>query len=166
MDNEVNQVIPLLDEIRIQTQVLMPVLKAVRGELGKERADRLVFEALRASSREELQKLGSQISGSPKEKLDAIWAMSATQIQADDLEIETLREDAEGQEFNITGCRYAEFFHQLGEPELGAVLLCDSDFRLVEIGSPEVELTRTQTIMQGECCCDFRYRFTNRSTPK
>ena len=26
------------------------------------------------------------------------------------------------QEINITGCRYADFFQQIGEPELGVVL--------------------------------------------
>lgn len=61
-------------------------------------------------------------------------------------------------EFNITGCRYADFFRQLGEPELGALLLCDADFDVAEVGSPEVTLTRTQTIMKGANYCDFRYR--------
>ena len=51
-----------------------------------------------------------------------------------------------------------DFFRQLGEPELGAVLLCESDLHVAEVGSPEVELTRTQTIMQGAGYCDFRYR--------
>jgi hypothetical protein len=166
MDNKSAQIIPLLDVIKIQMDVIMPLLKAVRAELGKERADRLVFEALQASSREELQTLESQITGSPKEKFYAICAMGEPQIQAEDIDRETLREDADVLEFNITGCRYAEFFHQLGEPELGAVLLCDFDYHVVEIGSPEVEFTRTQTIMKGERCCDFRYRFTNSSTPK
>jgi hypothetical protein len=32
------------------------------------------------------------------------------------------------------------------------------DLHMVEVGSPEVELTRTQTIMKGAQYCDFRYR--------
>jgi hypothetical protein len=58
----------------------------------------------------------------------------------------------------ITGCRYADFFRALGEPELGAVLLCEADNHMVEVGSPEVEMTRTQTIMKGAKYCEFRYR--------
>jgi hypothetical protein len=27
---------------------------------------------------------------------------------------------------------------------------------VAEVGSPEVELVRTQTIMEGASCCDFR----------
>ena len=156
MDYEINQEISLMDEIEIQAQVLIPVLKAVRAELGKERADRLVIGALRAWSRERFQRLGARISGSPKDKFDALWAMNVSRIQANDLEIETLREAPEVQEFNVTRCRYAEFFLQLGEPDLGAVLLCETDFQVAEVGSPEVELVRTQTIMEGASCCDFR----------
>ena len=159
MDFETNPEIALLDEIKIQAEVLVPVLKAARAQLGKEEADRLIFGALRAKWRDLLQRRAAQISGSPREKYDALWAIGASQIQEGDLEIETLREDAEAQEFNVTRCRYAEFFHQLGEPDLGAVLLCEPDFEHVKVGSPEVELKRTQTIMQGACCCNFRYKF-------
>lgn len=166
MDFKTNPEIALLDEIKIQAQVILPVLKALRAGLGKERADGLVLEALRASTRQELQELAAQIPGSPKEKYTAIDAMFSPQIREGDLEIETFREDAEAQEFNVTRCRYAEFFRQLGEPELGAVLLCEQDFNLVEIGSPAVALRRTQTIMQGACCCDFRYRLKSSSIPE
>ena len=62
-------------------------------------------------------------------------------------------------EFNITGCRYADFFRELGEPELGALLLCDMDLHFIEqVGAPDVELTRTQTIMKGASYCDFRFK--------
>jgi hypothetical protein len=41
---------------------------------------------------------------------------------------------------------------------LGAVLSCNRDFALIEGFNPEVELTRTQTIMGGATCCNFRYQ--------
>ena len=34
------------------------------------------------------------------------------------------RHDKEALEFDITHCRFAEFFRALGEPELGALLIC------------------------------------------
>src|SRR5476651_972880 len=37
----------LLDKVRIQAQVLVPVLRALRAELGKDKADALVKQALR-----------------------------------------------------------------------------------------------------------------------
>lgn len=77
----------------------------------------------------------------------------------DDVKREFVRDDNEAREYNVTRCRYAEFFRALGEPELGEILLCDFDFYIAEVGAPAVELTRTQTIMQGAAYCDFRYRF-------
>jgi hypothetical protein len=47
---------------------------------------------------------------------------------------------------------------ELGEPELGFLLVCSSDFPFVEGFGADVRLTRTQTIMQGATHCDFRYR--------
>jgi hypothetical protein len=167
MDYEINQKISLLEEIEMQAQVLIPILKAVREEIGKEHADHLVLDALRKWSREKYHFLGESLPGSPKEKYDTVWSKGAPRIQANDLEIETLKRDPEVHEFNVTHCRYAEFFHQLGEPDLGSVLLCETDFHLVEeVGSPDVELMRTQTLMEGACCCDFRFRTKSSSIPK
>ena len=39
--------ISLLDKTRIQAQVLVPVLRALRDELGKNKADAIVKQALR-----------------------------------------------------------------------------------------------------------------------
>jgi L-2-amino-thiazoline-4-carboxylic acid hydrolase len=62
-------------------------------------------------------------------------------------------------EFDITHCRFAEFFRVLGEPELGALLICETDFDIAAAGGGEVPLTRDQTIMQGAPSCTFRYKF-------
>jgi hypothetical protein len=35
--------------------------------------------------------------------------------------------------------------------------VCTADFAVAEGFGPDVELTRTLTIMQGESHCDFRY---------
>jgi hypothetical protein len=59
---------------------------------------------------------------------------------------------------DVTGCRYADFYKELGEPELGFLLVCTADFSVAEGFGPDIKLTRTQTIMQGASHCDFRYR--------
>src|SRR5262249_28776116 len=61
-------------------------------------------------------------------------------------------------EIDVTGCRYAQFYKELGEPELGFLLACSSDFLFADGLGPDIKLTRTQTIMQGASHCDFRYR--------
>ena len=59
---------------------------------------------------------------------------------------------------DVKGCGYAEFYKALGEPELGFLLVCTADFPTAEGFGGDIELTRTQTIMQGASHCDFRYR--------
>ena len=97
--------------------------------------------------------------------MDAIYASVGPRI-GNDADFQWIRNDAEATECNITGCRYADLFRQLGEPELGMVLCCEDDFHITEVGSPEAELTRTQTIMQDASYCDFRWRFQHNPAPK
>ena len=72
------------------------------------------------------------------------------------------RHDEDALEFDITACRFAEFFRALGEPELGALLVCETDFDIAAAGGGAVDLTRDQTIMQGAPSCTFRYSFAPR----
>jgi hypothetical protein len=69
MELEINPNISLLDQVKLQAEVLLPVLEAFRAELGKERADRLALGALRACLSEGFQRLGARIPGSPEEKM-------------------------------------------------------------------------------------------------
>ena len=48
----------LLDKTRIQAQVLVPVLRALRSELGKEKADAIVKQALRDWSKQLFAAIG------------------------------------------------------------------------------------------------------------
>ena len=47
-------------------------------------------------------------------------------------------------------------------PEIGALLICETDFDIAAAGGGDVSLTRDQTIMQGAPSCTFRYRFAPR----
>jgi L-2-amino-thiazoline-4-carboxylic acid hydrolase len=146
-----------LELVKIQARVLVPVLRALRKELGTERANQIVADALRGWSREIYQKIGAQLPGKPAEKFDAMFGAWMPKIGSD-VDIEPMRQTAEHWDLNVTGCRYADFFRQLGEPELGALLLCEQDFHVTEqMTNPDVRLERTQTIMKGAGYCDFRY---------
>jgi predicted ArsR family transcriptional regulator len=158
MENPHATSLPLLDEVKLQARVLLPVIRALRERLGKQSADELVGTALRQWSRDLHRRIGEGKADSARERWDAIWADLRPRI-GNAAESERLRDDAGVREFNVTRCDYAEFFKALGEPELGRFLVCDLDFDIAEVGAPQVELTRTQTIMEGASYCDFRYRF-------
>ena len=127
----------LLEKTRVQAQVLVPVLGALRSELGEEKA------------------------GSPRRKWAAMHTAMA-EITEHDVTVEMRRHDKEALEFDITHCRFAEFFRALGEPELGALLVCEADFDIAAAGGGDVTFTRDQTIMQGAPSCTFRYKFAPR----
>jgi predicted ArsR family transcriptional regulator len=153
--------VSLLDKTRIQAQVLVPVLRALRAELGKDKADAIVKQALRDWSKQLFAAIGDSIEGSPKRK----WATLHTalrEVSEREVEVEMRRHDKEALEFDVTHCRFAEFFRALGEPELGALLICETDFDIASAGDGEVSLDRAQTIMRGAPTCTFRYKFAPR----
>jgi predicted ArsR family transcriptional regulator len=151
----------LLDKTRIQAQVLVPVLQALRAELGKERADALVRQALRDWSKQLFAAVGDSVEGSPRRKWAAMQT-ALTEVTEREVTYEMRRHDQEALEFDVTQCRFAEFFRTLGEPELGALLVCATDFDIVAGGGNEVSLRREQTLMQGAPSCTFRYTFAPR----
>ena len=153
--------ISLLDKTRIQAQVLVPVLRALRAELGKDKADAVVKQALRDWSKQLFAALGDGIEGSPRRKwatIQSVWG----EVSGREVEVEILRHDREALDMDVTRCRFAEFFRELGEPELGALLICEADFDIASAGDGAVSLERAQTIMQGAPSCTFRYRFAPR----
>jgi predicted ArsR family transcriptional regulator len=160
-DYLVDPKLSLLDKVRIQAQVLVPVLRALRAELGKEKADAIVKQALRDWSKELFAAVGDSVDGSPRRKWAALHTAMG-EISEREVTVEMRRQDKEALEFDITSCRFAEFFRALDEPELGALLLCSTDIDIAAAGGDEVSFTREQTIMQGAPSCTFRYKFAPR----
>jgi len=160
-DYMVDPRLSLLDKTRIQAQVLVPVLTALRKELGEEKADAIVKQALRDWSRQLFAAIGDGVEGSPRGKWAAMHTAMA-EITEKDVTVEMRRRDKDALEFDITQCRFAEFFRALGEPDLGSLLICETDFDIAAAGGGEVGFTRDQTIMQGAPSCTFRYKFAPR----
>ena len=153
--------VSLLDKTRIQAQVLVPVLRALRAELGNDKADAIVKQALRGWSKHLFAAIGDGIEGSPRRKwatIQSVWG----EVSGKEVEVEVRRHDKEALEIDVTRCRFAEFFRALGEPELGALLICETDFDIALVGEGEVSLDRAQTIMRGAPSCTFRYKFARR----
>ena len=151
----------LLDKTRIQAQVLPPVLRALRAEFGKDKADAVVKQALRDWSKQLFAAIGDGIEGSPRRKWAAIQSVWG-EVSGREVEVEILRHDEAAMDIDVTRCRFAEFFRALGEPELGALLICETDFDIVSVGEGAVSLDRAQTLMQGAPSCTFRYKFAPR----
>jgi hypothetical protein len=148
--------VSVIQQAKIQTQVLVPLVKALQAELGEERANALVRRALGDIYR----RYGEEFWRTKNEKnLGKIMASAfGTYAREDALDFRVIEQSQDAFEVDVTGCRYAEFYKELGEPELGFLLICSADFTTAEGFGPDIKLTRTQTIMQGASHCDFRYR--------
>ena len=146
--------IPLIQQVKIQAQVLVPLVKALQAELGEERANALVRRAVGDTYR----RYGEEFWRKKNEKdLGKSMASAfATFARDDALDYRVREQSQDAFEIDVTGCRYAEFYKELGEPELGFLLVCSAE--MAEGFDPDIKLTRTQTIMQGASHCDFRYK--------
>ena len=161
-DYMIDSRLSLLDKTQIQAQVLVPMLGALRAELGREKADAIARQALRDWSLQLFADIGRSVEGSPRRKWAAMHTALAD-VTEREVTVEMHRHDDEALEFDVTQCRFAAFFRALGEPELGALLVCTTDFDIVEAAGSEVSLVREQTLMQGAPSCTFRYRFAPRT---
>jgi hypothetical protein len=148
--------IPVIEQAKIQAQVLVPLVKALQVELGKERANALVRKALGDVYR----RLGEQWWRAKRSTHvgENVASAFASFSEGDALDYSIRAQSQDTYEIDVTRCRYAEFYKELGEPELGFLLVCSADFPFAEGFGPDVKLRLTQTIMQGASHCDFRYR--------
>ncbi|MEP7380486.1 MAG: L-2-amino-thiazoline-4-carboxylic acid hydrolase [Gemmatimonadota bacterium] len=152
-DAELNA-IGVLNRRLIEARILAPMLQAFAAEVGEARALAIVREVVTSVARRQGAELADAAGGDSL----AHFAGTLDHWTADDaLHLEVLDAPESEFAFNVTRCRYAEMYRELGIPELGAILSCSRDAALIDGFNPGVELERTQTIMGGASHCDFRY---------
>ena len=148
--------VSVIEQAKIQAQVLVPLVKAMQAELGEDRANALVRKALGDLYR----RLSEEFWRAKSEKNlgKAVSSAFKTYARDDALSYDVIESSQDAFSFDVTRCAYAEFYKAVGEPELGFLLVCAADFSIAEGFGPDVTLKRMQTIMQGADHCDFRYR--------
>lgn len=147
--------IGVLKRREIEARILAPFVDALAAHFDRSRVIEILRETVVGIAREQGAQLAAHHRGNA---LSQFAEATAAWVQDDALTIEVFDQNAERYDFNVTRCRYAEMYRELGIPALGAVLSCNRDFSLIEGYNKDVELTRTQTLMGGASCCDFRYR--------
>jgi hypothetical protein len=150
--------VPFLEQVKIQAQVLVPILKEFQKELGKEKVNDIVTRAIEPMYRGFGKQWWATHKGSPTDKIKAAIVMFAIDEKGNAIDVDELKKTDDVYDFNITRCRYAEFYKELGNPELGSLLVCGIDDPMTEGYGAGVELKRAKTIMKGGKQCEFRYR--------
>lgn len=145
----------ILEQRRIEAAFAKKIYDVLEAELGTETARRLlgtaVIEAARAAGADFADRAGGPTDLLAFADLLSLW-------QKDDaLVIDWLDVEPGVLNFNVTRCRYAESYRELGVGEIGDLLSCNRDGEFCTGYDPRMKLTRTQTIMGGASHCDFRY---------
>jgi hypothetical protein len=143
----------ILDATKIQARIVIPIVKALERELGKERAHQIVGEAIAASYVDYRERLGYELNEHPRNE-----GMGEGNQPAFPVEREVLEDTETSFSHDITGCAFADYFRRMGEPEIGALMTCGVDFAAEDRIRPDWEFTRGQTRMRGADTCDFRWR--------
>jgi hypothetical protein len=138
---------PVLEATKIQARAVIPIVKALEAELGKERAHAIVGRAIADNYVTWRDRRGFEPDTHPGTDDGMGFPVEKTVVENND--------DAYGH--NITGCAFADYFRSIGEPEIGALMTCGVDFAAEAHMRPGWEFTRTQTRMQGAAHCDFRW---------
>ena len=145
----------LLHQREVEARIVGPLLRAFSSEIGHERTLELVRGVISELARAGGDNLARQLGG---ETLDAFAIGLDRWKEGGALEIDVLEQTTDRLDFNVTRCRYAEMYKALGLGDFGFSLSCQRDFALIQGFNPAIELTRTQTIMEGAAFCDFRFR--------
>ncbi len=146
--------IGVLRRREIEVRILAPFIEALGQEFDRQRVIEIARQIILQIAVRQGEQLAAKAGGCSLAQyaasLDAWTRHDAMQIQVQEQNDTTFA-------FNVTRCRYAEMYQELGIPELGELLSCSRDAALIQGFNPRVKFSRTQTIMQGAACCDFRY---------
>ena len=148
--------IPILLRRKVEAMLLAHVLEVITERSGREEAEAVIGETCSRSAIEQGRQRAEKLDHPPT--LEDFAAIQPNWTREDALRIDTLEASAEKLDFNVTRCRYSEMYKEMGLGDIGHLLSCNRDGDFCIGYNPDMELTRTQTIMKGADYCDFRYR--------
>jgi predicted ArsR family transcriptional regulator len=144
-----------LQRRKIEGRVLIPFIAACRDKFGDDATKDVIATAIRRLAEAEGARWAEaygNTTASLARVVEELWAGGGG------MTVDIVEGGEDRLDFDVTRCKYAEFYQELGLAELGALVHCSRDHAMVAGFNPDLELTRTQTIMAGAACCDFRFR--------
>ena len=143
------------NEVKNHLTEQLEILKNLKERFG-EQVIEIASSAKLAVHKTWMKKLSGGKSGRPSE-IFMHSAFSVTSAEENILEYKVLEDTNEKFAVKITKCKYADFYIENDEPEIGYAMHCALDFGETEAFSPEIILKRTKTLMQGDNYCNHCY---------
>jgi predicted ArsR family transcriptional regulator len=144
-----------LQRRKIEGRALIPFIQALRTKFGENATREVVDETIGKLAAEDGARWAAtygRTTASLRKVAQELWAGGGS------LDVQVVGESEDHLDFNVTRCRYAEFYKELGLSDLGFRVHCNRDHAMVVGFNSELELSRSQTIMEGATYCDFRFR--------
>ncbi|PNF12636.1 2-amino-thiazoline-4-carboxylic acid hydrolase [Enterobacter cancerogenus] len=150
------QELGILARRKIEAEIIKPIYDILVRDLGKARAQEMIGEAIEQAA----VRAGQELAAKEPQKANLRSFVELQYLWEKDNALDVRVIDSDDQQYNydVTRCRYAEMYHEMGLGEIGHLLSCARDDKFIVGYAPNVELKRTTTIMSGERRCDFRYR--------
>lgn len=149
--------IGILARRRIEAGVIAPIYQEIRARLGEDVARSIIDSAISKAAVEAGQSFAAKTPGGTSlrtfQELQQLWT------QDDALIISVGKATDEEFHYTVHRCRYAEMYREMGLGEIGHLLSCNRDYMFPKGYDANIELERTQTLMEGASCCDFKYRY-------
>ena len=149
--------LPILTQRRIEAAFAAGLYQELKAELGEAAAKRILASAVIRMAKATAAEMAKSAPGG-QVGLDSFRDLQSRWTAEDALQTDVLQSTPTAFDFNVTRCRYADMYREMGLAELGAILSCNRDGSFCEGYDPKLKLTRTQTIMGGAPHCDFRYQ--------
>ncbi len=151
------QQLAMLERRRIEAAILKHVYDALKASHGKAVAESTLASAVRASAMAQAREMAARVDGDTSLKTfidrQELW------LRGGALERDVIEQSESRYRFNVTRCKYAEMYRDMGLGEIGHLLSCQRDGTFCEGYDKRLSLQRTQTIMQGASHCDFDYSY-------
>jgi hypothetical protein len=160
-DVELNE-IGVLKRREIEARLLAPIVDALGEKFGRQEVLETVREVIVAIARRQGQELAVKMG---RNDLAAFERSVEPWSRNDSLQLRVLNQNEDALDFDVTRCRYAEMYRDLGIQDLGGILSCVRDASFVEGFNEDISLERKHTILQGFSACDFRYKSQSADPP-
>ena len=139
----------------IEARFMGPLINALVLEFGRDPVYKVIKNSILRIAEEQGAQFAEKVGGNT---LNHFMEVLKAWKKGGALEIEILDQTDNKLTFNVTRCRYAELYRELGfSPELGYMLSCNRDFALIKGFNKGITLRRTQIMMEGAPYCDFRF---------
>lgn len=148
--------LPIIERRRIEAEIVGHLYRELVARIGEGTAREIIDAAIRKAAIAHGENCRAALGQMPDFKDFEAILPAWTAEEALTIEVKEVEPDRFS--YDVTRCRYAETYKEMGLAEIGTLLSCNRDAAFCEGYNPAMRLERTETLMTGGRRCDFRYR--------